>query len=71
MASIVDYIALDENDEARYREIITACAERKANAPKAPRGPRAPKSLEEKLAASEARTAKLRALLEAAKAKQD
>lgn len=68
--NIVDYIALDSVDEARYREIITACAERKANAPKVPRGPRAPRSLEQQLASATKRMEKLQAALAAAKAAQ-
>lgn len=68
--NIVDYIALDPVDEARYREIITACAERKANAPKVLRGPRAPRSLEQQLESATKRMKKLQAALAAAKAQQ-
>ena len=68
--NIVDYIALNPVDEARYREIITACAERKANASKTPRGPRAPRSLEQQLASATKRMEKLQAALAAAKAAQ-
>lgn len=37
MATIIDYILPE--DEARYKEIIEAAAEVKANTPKKPRGP--------------------------------
>lgn len=68
--NIVDYIALDPADEAAYREIITACAERKANAPKAPRAPRKPQTLEQKIESTARRMEKLKAALAAAKAAQ-
>lgn len=68
--TIVDYIALDPADEAVYRAIITACAERKANAPKAPRAPRKPQTLEQKIESTAKRMEKLKAALAAAKAAQ-
>lgn len=68
--NIVDYIALDPADEAAYRAIITACAERKANAPKAPRAPRKPQTLEQKIESTAKRMEKLKAALAAAKAAQ-
>lgn len=66
--TIIDYIALDANDEARYREIITNAAERKMNAPKAARKPRAPQSVESKIAATEKRLKLLQEKLAAARA---
>ena len=68
--NIVDFIALDPTDEARYKEIITACAERKANAPKAPRAPRKKPTLEDQIASTAKRMEKLKAALAAAKAAQ-
>ena len=68
--NIVDFIALDPTDEARYKEIITACAERKANAPKAPQAPRKKPTLEDQIASTAKRMEKLKAALAAAKAAQ-
>lgn len=70
MANIVDYIALDEADAARYKEIITNCAERRANAPKPERKPRSPQTLSQKITSAEKRMAKLKEMLEAWKAQQ-
>ena len=66
--TIVDYIALDEADAARYKEIIINAAERKANAPKKERTPRAPRTPEQEVASLDKKLAKLRAKLEEAKA---
>ena len=70
MTNIVDYIALDEADAAHYKEIITNCAERRANAPKPERKPRAPQTLSQKITSAEKRMAKLSELIAALKAQQ-
>lgn len=67
MASVIDFIAPE--DEARYKEIITNAAERKANAPKV-RKERTPLTDEQKIARDEKRLLKLQEKLAAAKAKK-
>ena len=67
MASVIDFIAPE--DEARYKEIITNAAERKANAPKV-RKERTPLIDEQKIARDEKRLLKLQQKLAEAKAKK-
>lgn len=67
--TLIDYIALDPADEARYKEIITNAAERKANAPKTPRAPRGPRTPEQEVASLDKRLLKLQKKLEEARAK--
>lgn len=65
MASIIDYILPEDQNE--YRAIIERAAEAKANAPKE-RKPRAPMTEEQKLRMDENRLAKLQAKLAALRA---
>ena len=67
MASVIDFIAPE--DEARYKEIITNAAERKANAPKVKKE-RIPLTDEQKIARDEKRLLKLQQKLAEAKAKK-
>ena len=60
MASIIDYILPEDQDE--YRAIIERAAEAKANAPKE-RKPRAPMTEEQKVKMTETRLTKLQAKL--------
>ena len=68
MASIIDFILPEDQDE--YRAIIERAAEAKANAPKE-RKPRAPMTEEQKLKATETRLSKLQAKLAALRANTD
>ena len=61
MASIIDYILPEDQDE--YRAIIERAAEAKANAPKKERAPRAPMTEEQKVKMTETRLSKLQAKL--------
>lgn len=56
---LIDYI--NDNDYARYNELLAMAAEAKKNAPKAPRGPM---TIEQKRKMAEARLAKAQAKLE-------
>ena len=56
MASIIDYILPEDQEE--YKAIIERAAEAKANAPKE-RKPRAPMTTEQKIKMDEGRLAKL------------
>lgn len=60
MASIIDYILPEDQEE--YKAIIERAAEAKANAPKE-RKPRAPMTDEQKMKMDEGRLAKLQAKL--------
>ena len=65
MASIIDYILPEDQEE--YRAIIERAAEAKANAPKE-RKPRAPMTTEQKIKMDENRLTKLQAKLAALRA---
>lgn len=65
MASIIDYILPEDQDE--YRAIIERAAEAKANTPKE-RKPRAPMTDEQKMKMDENRLSKLQAKLAALRA---
>ncbi len=65
MASLIDYILPE--DQEKYKAIIERAAEAKANAP---RKPRKPMTIEQKIKMDEKRLAKLKAKLEALRAKQ-
>lgn len=65
MASIIDYILPEDQDE--YRAIIERAAEAKANTPKE-RKPRAPMTEEQKVKMDENRLSKLQAKLAALRA---
>lgn len=67
MASLIDYILPE--DQEQYKAIIERAAEAKANAPKE-RKPRAPMTPEQKIKMDEGRLAKLQAKLEAMRAGQ-
>jgi|CZCB01.1.fsa_nt_gi hypothetical protein len=67
MASLIDYILPE--DQEKYKAIIERAAEAKANAPKE-RKPRKPLTIEQKIKMDENRLAKLKAKLEALRAKQ-
>jgi hypothetical protein len=67
MASLIDYILPE--DQEKYKAIIERAAEAKANAPKE-RKPRKPMTIEQKIKMDENRLAKLKAKLEALRAKQ-
>ncbi len=67
MASLIDYILPE--DQEKYKAIIERAAEAKANAPKV-RKPRKPMTIEQKIKMDEKRLAKLKAKLDALRAKQ-
>lgn len=67
MASLIDYILPE--DQEKYKAIIERAAEAKANAPKE-RKPRKPMTIEQKIKMDENRLAKLKAKLDALRAKQ-
>ena len=56
---LIDYI--NDNDYARYNELLAMATEAKKNAPKAPRGPM---TIEQKRKMAEARLAKAQAKLD-------
>lgn len=58
--TLIDF--MNEEDYARYNELIAKAQEAKANAPKAPRGPM---TIEQKKKMAESRLAKAQAALEA------